>query len=133
MEDRIMEKCELGLKKKSFSLFFNGGEIWCEHLDSLYDEAELLKQKFMQDLFQIQKPSASSFIAVILNDSNVDREILEQILDEFSGLKKQLRKVVFVGLNIKMKKYIKKRNRDTIFMMICMDDLENAKEWLIMK
>lgn len=89
MEDRIMEKYELGLKKKSFSLFFNGGEIWCEHLDALYDETELLKQKFMQDMLQIQKPSASSFLAVILEDSNVDREILEHILVEFSGLKKQ--------------------------------------------
>lgn len=128
-----MEKYKLGLKKKSFSLFFNGGEIWCEHLDALYDQMELLKQKFMQDLSQIQKPSVSSFVAVILDDSNVDSDILDQILDEFSKLKKQLRKVVFVGLNIKMKRYIKKRSTNTNFLVICIDDLEKAKEWLVRK
>lgn len=131
MGEQIIEKYELGLKKKSFSVFFNGGEIWCEHLDSLYDQTELIKQKFMKDLLQIQKPSASSFIAVILNESYVDSEILDQILNEFSKSKKQLRKVVFVGLNIKMKRYMKKRSADTDFLMVCMDDLEKAKEWLI--
>ncbi len=35
MGEQIIEKIELGLKKKSFSMFFNGGEIWFEHLDSL--------------------------------------------------------------------------------------------------
>lgn len=129
----MVEKYELGLKKKSFSMFFNGGEIWFEHLDSLYDQTELIKQKFMQDLLQIQKPSASSFIAVILNESNVDSETLDQILNEFSKTKKQLRKVVFVGLNIKMKRYMKKKSSDTNFLMVCMDDLEKAKEWLVRK
>jgi len=126
-----VEKYELGFKKKSFSLFFHGGEIWCEHLDSLYDQMELLKQKFMQDLLQIQKPSSSSFVAVILDDSNVDSEILDLILDEFFKLNKQLRKVVFVGLNSKMKRYMKKKSADTSFLMICMEDLEKAKEWLV--
>jgi len=41
MGEQIMEKYKLGLKKKSFSLSYNGGEIWCEHLDSLYDQTEL--------------------------------------------------------------------------------------------
>ena len=67
-----MERYEPGLKKKSFSLFYNGGEIWCEHLDSLYGDKELLKQKFEHDLIQISRPSASSFIAVVLDESAVD-------------------------------------------------------------
>lgn len=126
-----MEKYELGLNKKSFSLFYNGGEIWCEHLDSLYNEKELLKQKFNQDLVQISRPSTSSYIAVALAESDVDIEILELIINSFIMLKKTLRKVVFVGLNSKMKQYIKKRNIDTSFIMICIDDYEKAKEWLI--
>ena len=126
-----MEKYELGLKKKSFSLFYNGGEIWCEHLDSLYGEKELLKQKFKQDLIQISRPSASSFIIVDLDQSDVDREILELIVDSFAMLKKALCKVVFVGLDFKMKTYIKKRNADVSFMMTCIDDFEKAKEWLV--
>lgn len=126
-----MEKYELGLKKKSFSLFYNGGEIWCEHLDSLYGEKELLKQKFEQDLIQISRPSASSFIVVDFDQSDVDKEILELIVNRFAMLKKPLCKVAFVGLNFKMKNYIKKRNADVSFMMTCIDDFEKAKEWLV--
>ena len=126
-----MEKYELGLNKKSFSLFFNGGEIWCEHLDSLYNEKELLKQKFNQDLIQISRPSTSSFIVIDLDESEVDHEILELIIDSFVTLQKPLRKVVFVGLNFKMKSYITKRNKATSFTMTCINDYEKAKEWLI--
>ena len=120
-----------GLKKKSFSMFFNGGEIWFEHLDSLYDQTELIKKKFMQDLLVIQRPSTSSFIAVILNESNINDEILDLIINEFSNINKQLRKVVFIGLTMKMKRYVKKRSTHTNFLIICMDDLEKAKEWLV--
>lgn len=131
MGEQIIEKIELGLKKKSFSMFFNGGEIWFEHLDSLYDQTELIKQKFMQDLLEIQRPSTSSFIAVILDESNINGEILDLIINGFSNINKQLRKVVFIGLTIKMKRYVKKRSVNTNFMIICMDDLEKAKEWLV--
>ena len=131
MGGQIVDKIELGLKKKSFSMFFNGGEIWFEHLDSLYDQTELIKQKFTQDLLEIQRPSTSSFIAVILNESNINSEILDLIINEFSSLNKQLRKVVFIGLTMKMKRYVKKRSTHTNFLIICMDDLEKAKEWLV--
>ncbi|MDF2544227.1 MAG: hypothetical protein K0S47_3945 [Herbinix sp.] len=126
-----MEKYELGLNKKSFSLFYNGGEIWCEHLDSLYNEKELLKQKFNQDLVQISRPSASSYIAVNLDETDVDREILEHIISSFTMIKKPLCKVVFVGLNSKMKRYVKQKNKNTLFTMTCIDDFEKAKEWLV--
>jgi hypothetical protein len=126
-----MKNYELGLHKKSFSLFFNGGEIWCEHLDSMYNEKDLLIQKFNQDLVQISRPSTSSFIAVALDESEVDKEILELIINSFVMLKKPLCKVVFVGLNSKMKSYIKKKNIETSFTMVCIDDFEKAKEWLV--
>ncbi|WP_277405794.1 hypothetical protein [Lacrimispora xylanisolvens] len=131
MGGQIVDRIELGLKKKSFSMFFNGGEIWFEHLDSLYDQTELIKQKFTQDLLEIQRPSTSSFIAVILDESNINSEILDLIINEFLNLDKQLRKVVFIGLTLKMKRYVKKRSAHTNFLIICMDDLEKAKEWLV--
>lgn len=126
-----MEKYELGLNKKSFSLFYHSGEVWCEHLDSLYGERELLKQKFKRDLIEISRPSTSSFIAVVLDDSDVDKEVLDWIVDSFVMLNRPLRKVVFVGLDLKMKSYMKKKKVDSSFMMACIDDLEKAKEWLI--
>lgn len=126
-----MEKYEYGLNKKSFSLFYKGGEVWCEHLDSFYGEKELLKQKFKWDLIEISRPSTSSFIAVVLDDSDVDKEVLDWIVDRFIMLNKPLRKIVFVGLDLKMKSYMKKKKVDNSFMMACIDDLEKAKEWLI--
>lgn len=125
-----MEKYEYGLNKKSFSLFYKGGEVWCEHLDSLYGEKELLKQKFKWDLIEISRPSTSSFIAVVLDDSDVDKEVLDWIVDRFIMLNKPLRKIVFVGLDLKMKSYMKKKKVDNSYMMACIDDLEKAKEWL---
>lgn len=126
-----MEKYEIGLAKKSFSLYYNGGEIWCEHLDSLYSEKEMLKQKFLQDLVTISRPSTSSFIAVALEESEIDQEILDLIMDSFVALQKPLRRVVFVGMNSKMKSYIKKKTKDISFSITCIDDFEKAKEWLI--
>lgn len=126
-----MEKHERGLNKKSFQLYFHGGEIWCEHLDSLYHQKDLLKQKFEQDLAIISRPSTSSFIAVNLDESEVNQEILKLIIDSFVMLTKPLRKVVFIGLNLKMKNYIKKKNAETVFAMACIDDFEKAKEWLV--
>jgi len=125
-----MEKYELGLNKKSFSIYYHGGEIWCEHLDSLYGEKELLLQKFRQDLIVIARPSTSSFIVVNLDESDVDKEMIEFIMNSFIELKKSLRKIVFVGLSSKMKSIIKKKNLETSFVMTCIDDYEKAKEWL---
>lgn len=73
----------------------------------------------------------SSFIVVDLDESEVDIEILELIINSFVMLKKTLRKVVFVGLSARMKRYINKRNKDTSFTMTCIDDFEKAKEWLV--
>lgn len=126
-----MEKYELGLNKKSFSLYFNGGEIWCEHLDSLYEHTDLMKEKFRQDLLQISVPSTSGFIAVNLDETKVSQEEVKEIIDSLVGLDKSLRKVVFVGLNSKNKRYVKKRSNDTPFRMTCIDDFQEAKEWLL--
>lgn len=124
-----MEKYQLGLKKKSFSLFFNGGEIWCEHLDSMCGKRDLVLKKFTEDLAIIARPSTSSFIAINLDETAVDSELLDYIVDALITTKRSLRKVVIVGLNAKMKRYVKKM--DVNFELACIDDFEKAKEWLI--
>lgn len=124
-----MEKYMSGLNKKSFSLPYNGGEIWCEHLDSLCDKRELLLEKFRKDLVMIAKPSTSSFIAVNLDETDVDRELIDTIFYAFLSMKKSIRKVVFVGLSPEMKRYAKRLSAD--FVVNCLDDFEKAKEWLL--
>lgn len=124
-----MEKYMLGLNKKSFSLPYNGGDIWCEHLDSLYDKRELLLEKFRNDLVMIAKPSTSSFIAINLDETDVDQELIDEIYHAFSSLNKSIRKVVFVGLEPEMKRYVKRLRSN--FVVTCLDDFEKAKEWLL--
>lgn len=124
-----MEKYELGLNKKSFSLYYNGGEIWCEHLDSMCRERQLVIQKFDQDLEIIGKPSTSSYVAINLDETEVDEEMVDHILNSLRELKKPLRKVAFVGLSSKMKRYLK--SKDLSFEYKCIDDFEKAKQWLI--
>ena len=125
------DKVMTGSNKKSFSLFYNGGSIWCEHLDSLCDQKQLVLEKFTKDLVEIRKPSTSAYLAVNLDETVVDEEILSFILDSFVQMEKALRKVVFVGLKLKWKHYVKKRSQGVPFMTGCVDDFEKAKAWLV--
>lgn len=38
-----------GVKKKTFILPYNGGEIWFEHLDGMYQYTELVREKLKKD------------------------------------------------------------------------------------
>ena len=111
------------------SLYYHNGEIWCEHLDSLEDKEELLIQKFNDDLKIISRPSTSSYIIVNLDETVVTDDIIEHILNSFINLGKPLKKVAFVGLSSKYKRYIKKKSLP--FVTACIDDYEKAKEWII--
>lgn len=48
-QDDIMQKDLPGLTKKSFSMFFGGGEIWFEHLDGIYEHTDLAIEKLEND------------------------------------------------------------------------------------
>ena len=126
-----MEKYELGINKKSFSLYFGGGEIWCEHLDSLCDRKDLFFEKFDNDLKTIKRPSASSYLAVIVDETDIDREMIDYLLDTFISLDKPLKKIAFIGLDNKWNKYFNKKNKGTYILMKSISDLEEAKNWLI--
>ena len=120
-----------GINKKSFSLFYNGGEIWCEHLDALGQSTELLNQKFAEDLKLISRPSTSSYLAICMDQTKVSEEILEMIIASLSRLVKPIKKVAFIGLNPAMKRYVMKRTKSLNILFVCMDDYEKAKAWLI--
>lgn len=124
-----MENDNIGLEKKSFSINYKGGEIWIEHLDSIQNPS-FIKEKFIKDLVQIKRPSTSSFIAINLDKSGINAELLNFILDSLCNIDKPIRKVVLVGLNKAMKRLVKWRMYDLTFAVACIDDFEKAKEWL---
>ena len=47
----------VGLQKKSFLLYYGGGEIWAEHLDGLYGYTNLAIEKFEKDYLECKRPS----------------------------------------------------------------------------
>jgi len=130
-DEKGQRYCPSGLNKKSFSIPFHGGEIWIEHLDSFGNEITLLKQKFIEDIPQISQPSTSSLIAINLDESHIDKEILSWILDTLSSLPAPPQKVVFIGLTPKLKWLVKLKQKQITFLVTCIDDFEKAKEWLL--
>ncbi|MBE6023390.1 MAG: SdpI family protein [Cellulosilyticum sp.] len=130
-DEKGQRYCPSGLNKKSFSIPFHGGEIWIEHLDSFGNEITLLKQKFIEDIPQISQPSTSSLIAINLDESHIDKEILSWILDTLSTLPAPPQKVVFIGLTPKLKRLVKLKQKQITFLVTCIDDFEKAKEWLL--
>lgn len=126
----LEDKINAGLRKKSFSLPYNNGMIWCEHLDSLVDRKDAVIKKFDQDVLRLQRPSESSLVIVNLDETFVDEELLSHIIDAFVNMPKQLRKIAFIGLTGKQRLHIAYQNRNVPFEMKCIDDFEEAKEWL---
>jgi hypothetical protein len=126
-----------GTHKKSFAMSYMGGEIWFEHLDGMYSYTEEVIQKFLKDIPNIAKTSAPSLIAVNLDDTFIDDQIIKIISDTYISNAKYLHKLVFVGLNHysrnKMKKAFQKRNGQYQFAINYINDFEKAKEWLVGK
>lgn len=116
-------------QKESFSINYKGGEIWIEHLDSIQNPADIT-EKFLRDLVQIKRPSTSSFIAINFDESNVNADILNFIIDALCKVDKPIRKVVIIGLKKELKKIVSKRKSEIPLVIKCIDDFEKAKEWL---
>lgn len=130
----LLARAQLGIDKKSFAMFFGGGEIWFEHLDGMYALKAQVIKKFLEDTPSIAKPSAPSLIAVNLDETDVDEEIIALITDTYIKNAQYIQKVVFVGLNRQaqgmMKRAFEKRRSEVGFTIAYIHDFEKAKEWL---
>lgn len=122
--------------RESFSMAFQGGEIWFCQLDALYEEKELVMEKFHKDMDSIRRPSATGLVGINLNQTAVDGEMAAEIANRLIEFEK-LRRVVFVGVNRKIKHVIKEQlshSGKTIgFLYAFIDDFEKAKLWLVGK
>lgn len=122
-----------GVVKKSFAMFFGGGEIWFEHLDGIYGYTELAMSKFRGDMTSFLRPSAPAFMAVNLDETVIADELITLITEVLTSGKKRFLRVVFVGVDKKDKRRIQKvfESRETCFALGFINDFEAAKEWLI--
>ena len=130
---KIIERDRL-IIRESFAMYYGGGEIWFEQLDALSVHTEVVKEKFLKDMDMIRRPSSPAFLAVNLNETLVDEELAELIVNGLWCTGRRIIKVVFVGLDKKGKKLIRnqlyKKTEDE-FVYCFIDDYEKAKEWLV--
>ncbi|MGN1422545.1 MAG: hypothetical protein ACI4XA_04150 [Oscillospiraceae bacterium] len=121
-----------GVKKKSFPLYFGGGEIWFEHLDGMYQFSGLVLEKLRGDSKTFLKPSGPSAIGFVLNETIVTDEISQEIARLLCSGKKVFTRVCFIGADKDTKRrltaLLKYRKR---FAVNFIYDFEKAKEWLV--
>lgn len=119
------------INKKSFELNYNGGTIWCEHLDGMGDHEQEVIEKFKTDLPKLQRPSVSSYMIINLDETMITEAIENVIVDSLAEGNKQFRKIAFVGVDRKHRiKFQKIHDRNEAFVEF-LDDYEEAKEWVI--
>lgn len=122
-----------GINKKSFSMFFGGGEIWFEHLDGVYEYTNLAIEKLENDYQQFKRPSKPSLIAINLDETVVDDALIGAIAEKLLNSDKRFTRVVFVGVDKKVKRKIENVLEGASFALDFINDFEKAKEWLVGK
>ena len=78
-----------GVKKKSFALLFNGGELWFEHLDGMYQYTELVLEKLKNDSDIFLLPSKPAYIAFVLDETLITEPLMDEIVRLLCGERKQ--------------------------------------------
>jgi len=124
---------EAGLAKASFALPYRGGMIWCEHLDSLGEHTDEALDKLESDLLQFKKPSATSQLVVVLDETLVNQDLCNRLVDAFTAPDSHAQKLAFVGLDWAERRRLEKamQGRSKSFTLRYFTDLEKAKEWLM--
>lgn len=124
-------KEQAGLKKKSFELNYNGGTIWCEHLDSMGNmEAEVIK-KFEEDSKTFCRPSVSSYMIINLDETTITQQIVACIANGITACEKKFMKLAFVGVGRTEQKQFEKMMKQSGIVISYLKDYEKAKEWVL--
>ena len=129
----VLEPKDLpGVKKKSFALPFNGGEIWFEHLDGMYQYTELVLEKLQNDSHTFLLPSKPAHIAFVLDETLITADLIDEIVRLLCSSKKQFMRICFIGADGKSKRFIRHAlSGRNDFSIAFINDTEKAKEWLI--
>ena len=121
----------LGLRKKSFSMYFGGGEIWFEHLDSLGARTDLALTKLAGDSRRFLQPSAPSLIAVNLDETRVTAALISALQSQLMQGGKRFTRVVLVGTGSVARIRLRRSLTGAPFALCFINDFERAKEWLV--
>ncbi|MGN0674665.1 MAG: hypothetical protein ACI4KG_02855 [Oscillospiraceae bacterium] len=119
-----------GVKKKSFSMYFGGSEIWFEHLDGIYSYTDIAVEKLENDYLTFKRPSMPSLIAINLDETEASDKLISAIAEKLMNGGKRFTRVVFVGTDRAAKRKIKSALAQAAFALDFINDFEKAKEWL---
>ncbi|SFB66670.1 hypothetical protein [Ruminococcus albus] len=121
---------QAAIKKKSFELNYNGGTIWCEHLDGMGGYEDEVIEKLLGDKKAFSRPSSSAFMIINLDKTEITERITETIFSAFENSGKVFRKIAFVGVGSRLRREIKALKAKCIAVET-FDDYEKAKDWLL--
>ena len=120
-----------GLRKKSFSMYCGGGEIWFEHLDSLGARTDLALTKLAGDSRRFLQPSAPSLIAVNLDETRVTAALISALQSQLIQGGKRFTRVVLVGTGPVARIRLRRSLTGAPYALCFINDFERAKEWLV--
>ena len=119
-----------GVRKKSFVLPYAGGAIWFEHLDGIYQYAELAIEKLRADTIRFRRPSAPGHIAFVLDETIITDALIAEIAEALKP-GKALMRVAFVGADAVSCRKLKSLLSGRGFAIGFFDGIEPAKVWLL--
>lgn len=121
-----------GFVKKSFCMSVNGGDVWFEHLDGIYENEQLVLEKLETDAKTFSRPSMPSLIAINIDETEITEDIADTLVEKLTGAK-MFTRVVFVGVNGSDKRKLKRKISATPhrFALDFNNDFQKAKEWLV--
>lgn len=120
-----------GYRKKSFSLYYNGGEIWFEHLDGIYENEDLVIKKLYSDIPLFVRPSSTSFICFVFYETIITENIIFAVKKAILDSRKRFVKIAFCGFDRKIQKIFNKVFSNKGFGIGFFAGLEDAKQWLL--
>lgn len=120
-----------GINKKSFELNYNGGTIWCEHLDSMGNRENEVIEKFQADYKTFSRPSVSSYMIINLDETIISNKIADCIINYILECPKSFMKIAFVGVDKYQKNLFKIINKNSGTIISFFNDYEKAKEWVL--
>lgn len=120
-----------GIEKKSFELYYNGGSIWCEHLDGMGCFSEKVTEKFLRDFKRFALPSMTSYMIINLDETELCDSIISCITDTVIRSEKRIMKLAFVGVKKSARSAFRKIGNEKKCAVSFFDDYEKAKEWTL--
>ena len=125
------DEIQAAVNKKSFELNYNGGNIWCEHLDGMGNLEQKVIEKFYGDFPKMLRPSVSSFVIINIDGTVITEAIKNAIINGLTDGTKQFRRIAFVGLDRKHHKQFDEIHKRNGTIVKFWDDYEKAKEWVM--